>query len=104
MSRDRLLLEVPDLRGRRRHRDHTLVRERCLARPVTTMGYLIARPETTIPPLALESFVCAAALTNLAFQCSIPAKRTSTMFHANVQKFATGYCHDLVDGVQFALE
>ena len=67
-------------------------------------GYRDARPGTTIPPLALEAFVCAAALTNLAFQCSIPAQRTSTLFHTNVQKFATGYCRDLVDGVPFALD
>jgi Ser/Thr protein kinase RdoA (MazF antagonist) len=66
-------------------------------------GYHNARPGLTIPPLALEAFVCAAALTNLAFQCSIPARRTSTLFHTNVQKFATGYCRDLVDGVPFAL-
>ena len=48
--------------------------------------------------------VCAAALSNLAFQCSIPAQRTSTSVHTNVQRFATGYCRDLVDGVPFALE
>ena len=46
--------------------------------------------------------MCAAALTNLAFQCSIPAQRTSPLFHTNVKKFATGYCRDLVDGVPFA--
>ena len=68
------------------------------------MGYRNARPGLTIPPLALEAFLCAAALTNLAFQCSIPAQRTSTLFHTNVHKFATGYCRDLVDGVPFALE
>jgi Ser/Thr protein kinase RdoA (MazF antagonist) len=67
-------------------------------------GYRNARPGLTIPPLALEGFVCAAALSNLAFQCSIPAQRASTLFHTNVQKFATGYCRDLVDGVPFALE
>lgn len=67
-------------------------------------GYSGARPGLTIPPLALESFVCAAALTNLAFQCSIPAQRVSTLFHTNIQKFATGYCRDLVDEVPFALE
>jgi Ser/Thr protein kinase RdoA (MazF antagonist) len=67
-------------------------------------GYSGARPGLTIPPLALEAFVCAAALTNLAFQCSIPAQRASTLFHTNVQKFATGYCRDLVNGVPFALE
>lgn len=67
-------------------------------------GYGDARPESTIPPLALETFVCAAALTNLAFQCSIPAQRTSTLFHTNVHRFATGYCRDLVDGVPFALD
>ena len=47
--------------------------------------------------------MCAAALTNLAFQCSIPAQRTSTLFRTNVHTFATGYCRDLVDGVPFAL-
>lgn len=67
-------------------------------------GYRDARPGLTIPPLALEAFVCAAALTNLAFQCSIPAQQTSALFHTNVHKFATGYCRDLVDGVPFALE
>ena len=67
-------------------------------------GYRDARPGLTIPPLALEAFVCAAALSNLAFQCSIPAQRTSTLFHTNVQRFTTGYCRDLVDGVPFALE
>jgi Ser/Thr protein kinase RdoA (MazF antagonist) len=67
-------------------------------------GYRHARPGLVIPPLALEAFVCAAALTNLAFQCSIPAQRTSTLFHTNVQMFATAYCHDLVNGVPFALE
>jgi Ser/Thr protein kinase RdoA (MazF antagonist) len=66
-------------------------------------GYRDARPGLTIPPLALEAFVCGAALDNLAFQCSIPAQRTSSLFHTNVQKFATGYCRDLVDGVPFAL-
>jgi Ser/Thr protein kinase RdoA (MazF antagonist) len=67
-------------------------------------GYRAARPAVTIPPLALEAFVCAAALTNLAFQCSIPAQRTSTLFHTNIHKFATGYCRDLVNGLPFALE
>jgi Ser/Thr protein kinase RdoA (MazF antagonist) len=67
-------------------------------------GYRDARPRLTIPPLALEVFVCAAALDNLAFQCSIPTQRTSTLFHTNVQKFATGYCRDLVNRVPFALE
>jgi Ser/Thr protein kinase RdoA (MazF antagonist) len=67
-------------------------------------GYRSARPGLTVPPLALEAFVCAAALTNLAFQCSIPAQRASTLFHTNVQKFATGYCRELVNGVPFALE
>ena len=66
-------------------------------------GYRDARPGLTVPPLALEVFVCAAALTNLAFQCSIPAQRTSTLFHTNVHTFATGYCRDLVDGVPFGL-
>jgi Ser/Thr protein kinase RdoA (MazF antagonist) len=67
-------------------------------------GYRHARPGPVIPPLALEAFVCAAALTNLAFQCSIPAQRTSALFQANVQRFATSYCLDLVNGVPFALE
>lgn len=67
-------------------------------------GYRSARPEPTIPPLALETFVCAAALTNLAFQVSVPTQRASTLFHTNVQKFATGYCRDLLDGIPFALE
>jgi Ser/Thr protein kinase RdoA (MazF antagonist) len=67
-------------------------------------GYHSARPELTIPPLALEAFVCAAALSNLAFQCSIPAQRTSTLFHANVQRFATEYCRDLLIQVPFALD
>jgi Ser/Thr protein kinase RdoA (MazF antagonist) len=66
-------------------------------------GYLSVRPDTAISPRALEAFVCAAALTNLAFQCSIPAQRASTLFHANVQRFATGYCRDLVNGRLFAL-
>jgi Ser/Thr protein kinase RdoA (MazF antagonist) len=66
-------------------------------------GYREARPGPTIPPLAMESFVCAAALDNLAFQCSIPTQRTSTLFRTNVLRFASGYCRDLVDGVPFAL-
>ncbi len=73
-------------------------------RRALTAGYRDARPGLTFPPLALEAFVCAAALSNLAFQCSIPTQRTSTLFHANVQKFATKYCDDLVHGVPFALE
>jgi Ser/Thr protein kinase RdoA (MazF antagonist) len=67
-------------------------------------GYREARPRLTIPPHALEAFVCAAALDNLAFQCSIPTQRTSRLFHTNVQKFATGYCRDFVNGMPFALE
>jgi Ser/Thr protein kinase RdoA (MazF antagonist) len=67
-------------------------------------GYRDARPGLTVPTLALEAFVCAAALTNLAFQCTIPAQRASTLFHTNVDKFATGFCRDFVNGVPFALE
>jgi Ser/Thr protein kinase RdoA (MazF antagonist) len=67
-------------------------------------GYRSVRPGLTFPPLALETFVCAAALTNLAFQVSIPAQRVSPLFHANLQKFARGYCRDLVNGVPFALD
>lgn len=67
-------------------------------------GYRSARPETVIPPLGLEAFVCAAALTNLAFQCSIPAQRASALFATNVAKFATGYCRDLVRQQPFALD
>jgi Ser/Thr protein kinase RdoA (MazF antagonist) len=66
-------------------------------------GYRNARPALTIPPLALEAFICAAALTNLAFQVSIPTQRASLLFQTNVQKFATGYCRDLVNGIPFAL-
>jgi len=66
-------------------------------------GYRSVRPGQTIPPLALEAFVCAAALDNLAFQCSIPAQRTSTLFQTNLRRFATGYCRDLVRGVPFAV-
>jgi Ser/Thr protein kinase RdoA (MazF antagonist) len=75
-----------------------------LVRRAMVAGYRGARPGVTIPALALEAFVCAAALDNLAFQCSIPAQRASALFHTNVQKFATGYCRDLVNGVPFALE
>jgi Ser/Thr protein kinase RdoA (MazF antagonist) len=67
-------------------------------------GYRSARPQPAIPPLALEAFVCAAALTNLAFQCSIPTQRASRLFHTNVDKFATGYCRDLVNRAPFALD
>lgn len=67
-------------------------------------AYRQTRPGLSIPPLALETFVVAAALTNLAFQCSIPKQRTSTLFHTNVQKFANGYCRALINGVPFALE
>jgi Ser/Thr protein kinase RdoA (MazF antagonist) len=67
-------------------------------------GYRSARPHLTIPPLSLEAFVCAAALDNLAFQVSIPTQRASTLFHSNVQRFATGFCRDLVEGAPFALE
>ncbi|WP_191907960.1 phosphotransferase enzyme family protein [Nocardioides cynanchi] len=67
-------------------------------------GYRDGRPGLVTPPLALEVFVCAAALANLAFQSSIPAQRTSTLFHTNVHRFATGYCRNLVDGLPFALE
>jgi Ser/Thr protein kinase RdoA (MazF antagonist) len=67
-------------------------------------AYREARPGLNLPPLTLEAFVCATALTNLAFQCSIPEQRTSRLFHTNVQKFATGYCRDLISGVPFALE
>jgi Ser/Thr protein kinase RdoA (MazF antagonist) len=67
-------------------------------------AYREAGPGLNFPPLALEAFVCAAALTNLAFQCSVPSQRTSNLFHTNVQKFATGYCRDLISGVPFALE
>jgi hypothetical protein len=69
-----------------------------------TSAYREARRGLNIPPLALEAFVCAAAFTNLAFQSCTPAQRTSTVFHTNVQKFATGYCRDLISGVPFALE
>jgi Ser/Thr protein kinase RdoA (MazF antagonist) len=55
------------------------------------------------PPLALEAFVCAAALDNLAFQCSIPRQRVSPLFRTNVERFATGYCRDFVQGAPFAL-
>jgi Ser/Thr protein kinase RdoA (MazF antagonist) len=72
-------------------------------RQTMVRGYHEARPGLEIPSLALETFVCAAALTNLAFQCSIPAQRASRLFHTNVQKFADGFCRDLVNGVPFAL-
>jgi Ser/Thr protein kinase RdoA (MazF antagonist) len=67
-------------------------------------GYRSARPGPMLPPLSLEAFVCAAALDNLAFQVSIPAQRVSALFHTNVQKYATGFCRDLLNGVSFALE
>jgi Ser/Thr protein kinase RdoA (MazF antagonist) len=66
-------------------------------------GYRGSRPATVIPRLALEAFICSAALDNLAFQCSIPQQRTSHLFHTNVQRFATRYCRDLLAGVPFAL-
>jgi Ser/Thr protein kinase RdoA (MazF antagonist) len=66
-------------------------------------GYRTARPGVMIPPLALEAFLCAAALTNLAFQCSIPAQRVSPLFRTNVHRFATGDCRDLVARQPFAL-
>jgi Ser/Thr protein kinase RdoA (MazF antagonist) len=73
-------------------------------RQALVAGYRGARDGLMIAPPALQAFVCAAALSNLAFQCSIPERRASELFHTNVQKFATGYCQDLVNGVPFALE
>ena len=55
-------------------------------------------------PLALDAFVCVAALSNLAFQCTIPGQRESKLFRTNLNQFAAGYCTDLVDGRPFALE
>jgi Ser/Thr protein kinase RdoA (MazF antagonist) len=67
-------------------------------------GYRISRSEAVIPPLALDAFVCVAALSNLAFQCTIPGQRESKLFRTNLNQFAAGYCTDLVDGRPFALE
>jgi Ser/Thr protein kinase RdoA (MazF antagonist) len=67
-------------------------------------AYRSAHRDAMIPPLALEAFVCAAALDNLAFQCSIPAQRASALFRANVARFATGYCRALVEERPFALD
>jgi Ser/Thr protein kinase RdoA (MazF antagonist) len=78
--------------------------QQAAVRRAIVAGYRTARPGATIPPLALEAFVCAAALTNLAFQCSIPAQRVSPLFRTNVHRFATGYCRDLVGQQPFALD
>ena len=59
----------------------------------------MSRSRAVIPPLALDAFVSAAALSNLAFQCTIPGQRESKLFQTNLKQFAAGYCRDLVETV-----
>ncbi len=82
---------------------HYSYQERAVRRAMVA-GYRTSRPTVVLPRLALEAFICSAALDNLAFQVSIPQRRATNLFHTNVQKFATGYCRDLLAGVPFALE
>lgn len=66
-------------------------------------GYRAIRPGADLAPLEAETYVCAAALSNLAFQVTIPSERASPAFARNVREFATVFCRKLVADEPFVL-
>jgi Ser/Thr protein kinase RdoA (MazF antagonist) len=73
------------------------------ARQSLVEGYQAVREIGSLPDLALEAFLCAAALVNLAFNVNLPDQRTSNLFIRNVHEFATSFCRKLVDHQPFVL-
>ena len=66
-------------------------------------GYQKVRGEIGLPPMALEAFVCAAAVDNLAFQVMLPSQLGSPLLVRNVQQFANEFCDKLAHHIPFVL-
>ncbi len=65
-------------------------------------GYQNLRPLPSDAGVIIEAFVLGAALANLAFQHTIPAQRTSTLFARNVRDL-TRFSRSLLTGTSFVL-
>jgi Ser/Thr protein kinase RdoA (MazF antagonist) len=59
-------------------------------------GYAAIRPLPNTGLMWPEAFLCAAALSNLSFQATIPDRLVSRHTALNVREFATFYCTSLV--------
>lgn len=80
---------------------HVMYQEDVSVRRALLAGYHSKRPRVALGPLEAEAFLCAAALSNLAFQVTIPRQRASPLFAHNVREFATVFCSQLVEGQPF---
>jgi Ser/Thr protein kinase RdoA (MazF antagonist) len=80
---------------------HVMYQNDASVRRALLAGYHSKRPHAALMPLEAEAFLCAAALSNLAFQVTIPHQRTSSLFVHNVREFAAVFCKQLVYGTSF---
>ena len=82
---------------------HLLYLKDAAVRQALLEGYQSIRKLDDLPPLALEAFVCLAALANLAFQVTLPQQRTSPLLRHNLHEFVSIFCRKLVAHEPFAL-
>lgn len=80
---------------------HVIYQDDVSVRRALLAGYHSKRPHVALGPLEAEAFLCAAALSNLAFQVTIPYQRASPLFARNVREFATVFCRQLVESQPF---
>jgi Ser/Thr protein kinase RdoA (MazF antagonist) len=64
-------------------------------------SYRQIRPSLTAEEGTLETFVTWSAMTNLAFQITIPAQRTSALFARNLRQLVNDFCPKVLHSVPF---
>jgi Ser/Thr protein kinase RdoA (MazF antagonist) len=82
---------------------HVMYLEVVAMRRAIRDGYRSVRAVPDVP-LWAESFLCAAALGNLAFQATLARERASEHFARNAREFATVFCAKLAKGTPFVLD
>lgn len=70
-------------------------------RAALVQSYQETRPLTTAEDAALEACVAWAAVTNLAFQITIPAQRASALFARNLQQLTDEFCPRVLSHTPF---
>lgn len=80
---------------------HVMYQDDVEVRRALLGGYCSVRPAPEGIDFWPEAFMCAAALSNLSFQATLPEQRFATHFVRNVREFATVFCRGLVRGRAF---
>lgn len=67
-------------------------------------GYRSVRALPDASPQWAEAFLCAAAMSNLAFQVTIPGELASDHCARNIKEFANSFCSDLASEKPFVFD